>query len=201
MNGPSAPRVDSWTIEARHSEHFFVRKGQVVRLIDVAGEQVADVCFVTEDDRDEGMSGIATTQMNGTVALTTGHRLFTGRNRAAFTIVADAAGPHDVLMGACSRDSYLQRYGVADHPNCQDLLTEAFARAGVTRIVSDTFNAFMNVPVAPDGSLSVQRPRSRPGDVVELRAELDCLVVVSACPADLSPCNGFNPTAIGVELS
>jgi uncharacterized protein YcgI (DUF1989 family) len=66
--------------------------------------------------------------------------------------------------------------------------------------VPDTFNAFMNVPVAPDGSLSIEAPLSRAGDSVALRAEVDLLVGVAACPADLSACNGWNPTAIAVEL-
>lgn len=191
----------STVIDARSSRFFRVRAGQALTLTDLEGAQVADVCFVLADDHEEGLSGIATTQMNGTVALTTGHRLLTGRNRVACVITDDTAGPHDVLMGACSADSYLERYGAANHPNCHDLLTAAFADAGVERIVCDTFNAFMNVPVASDGGLSVQLPRSVAGDHVTLRAELDLIVAISACPADLSPCNGFNPTAIGVAVS
>ena len=189
-----------FVIPARSSIAFPVRAGQLLRVVDVEGEQVADVSFVVRDDPEEGLSGIVSTQFNSTVAFTAGHRLVTNRTRVAFTIEADTAGPHDVLMGACSRASYLARYGVADHPNCKDLLEEAFARAGVRRTVSDTFNAFMNVPVDANGGLSVQRPRSRAGDYVDLRAELDCLVAISACPADLSPCNGYRPTSIGVEL-
>ncbi len=193
--------LSTTVIEARSSRFFRVRSGQALTLVDLEGAQVADVCFVLADDYEEGLSGIATTQMNGSVALTAGHRLLTGRNRVAFVIEDDTAGPHDVLMGACSANSYLERYGAANHPNCQDLLTAAFAEAGVQRIVCDTFNAFMNVPVAPDGGLSVQLPRSVAGDHVTLRAELDLIVAVSACPADLSPCNGFNPTAIGISCS
>jgi hypothetical protein len=58
----------------------------------------------------------------------------------------------------------------------------------------------MNVPVAPDGSLTVETPLSHAGDYVDLRAEMDCLVGVASCPADLSACNGWNPTALAVEL-
>jgi uncharacterized protein YcgI (DUF1989 family) len=183
------------------SQIYSVAAGDMIRIIDIEGRQVADVCFVLDEDREEGMSGIVTSQMNGTVYLTTGHRLFTGRSRAAFTITGDSVGTHDLLMGACSKGSYFERYGAVDHPNCHDLLTSAFASAGVDRIVGDTFNAFQNAPVAADGSLSIQIPRSGPQDYVDLRAEVDALVAITACPADLSACNDYNPTAIGVEVT
>jgi uncharacterized protein YcgI (DUF1989 family) len=187
-------------IPARAARAFLVRAGQHLRVFDQEGQQVADVAWVAADDPSDAFSGIVTTQFNKAVYLTSGHVLYTERRRQAFTIVDDPAGPHDVLMGACSRQSYLLRYGAADHPNCQDLLQAALAEQGVHHVVSDTFNAFMNVPVDAQGRLSVEVPRSRAGDSVTLRAELDCLVAISACPADLSACNGWNPTSIGVEV-
>ena len=97
------------------------------------------------------------------------------------------------------RDQRL-RYGAEDHPSCQGLLGAALASLGVAPDVPDTFDAFMNVPVAPDGTLNIELPLSKAGDAVALRAEVDLLVGVAACPADLSACNGWNPTAIALEL-
>jgi hypothetical protein len=187
-------------IPARTARAFRVRAGQTLRVIDVEGEQVADIVCATAADPAETFSGIVTTQLNKAVYLTTGHVLYSVRRRPLLTIVADRVGRHDVLMGACSAYSYRLRYGVENHPNCQALLAGVLAPLGVVPDVPDTFNAFMNVPVAADGSLSVEVPRSRAGDSVTLRAEVDLLVGIAACPADLSPCNGWNPTPIAVEI-
>jgi len=52
----------------------------------------------------------------------------------------------------------------------------------------------MNIPVNPDHSISRLPPVSRPGDHVRLRAEMDLVVVFSACPQDMSPINGAAKT-------
>lgn len=187
-------------IPARTARAFRVGAGQTLRVIDVEGQQVADVFCACAADPTEILSGIVTTQINKAVYLTTGHVLYSVRRRPLLTIVADSVGRHDLLMGACSTYSYRLRYGVEEHPSCQGLLGAVLAPLGVAPDVPDTFNAFMNVPVAPDGSLSIEVPLSRAGDAVTLRAEVDLLVGIAACPADLSACNGWNPTAIAVEL-
>jgi len=177
-----------------------VQAGETLCVIDAEGQQVADVVLVSAADPSEGLSGIVTTQFNKAVHPTVGTILYSTRRQGMCTIVSDTVGCHDLLMGACSAASYALRYGVKDHPNCQTLLRDVLAPLGVRTDVPSTFNAFMNVPIAPDGSLTVQAPRSQAGDYVDLRVEIDCLVGVAACPADLSACNGWNPTAIAVEL-
>ena len=57
-------------------------------------------------------------------------------------------------------------------------------------------NFFMNVPVAPDGAMAIVDGLSKPGDYVDLRAEMEVLAVISNCPQTRNPCNGFNPTPI-----
>ena len=51
-------------------------------------------------------------------------------------------------------------------------------------------NLFMNIPWTPTGTLSFDPPTTKPGDYVTLRAELDCIVAMSACPQDILPING-----------
>jgi uncharacterized protein YcgI (DUF1989 family) len=186
-------------IPARTEHAFLVRAGQTLRVIDVEGEQVADVFCAAADDPAEILSGIVSTQMNKAIYLTTGAILYSVRRRPLFTIGDDPVGRHDLLMGACSTASYRLRYGVDDHPSCQALLGAVLAPLGVAPDVPDTFNAFMNVPVGLDGSLRIETPLSRAGDHVDLRAECDLIAAVAACPADLSACNGWHPTALAVE--
>ncbi len=57
-------------------------------------------------------------------------------------------------------------------------------------------NFFMNVPVTPEGGLSFEDGLSGPGKYVELRAEMDVLVLVSNCPQLNNPCNAYNPTPV-----
>jgi uncharacterized protein len=187
-------------IAARSAHVFRVERGQLVRVIDAEGQQVADFFAVAAEDPAEYLSGIVSTQMNRQIYLTSGHALYSARRGPLFTIVEDSVGRHDLLMGACSSRLYREKYGVKDHPSCQELLSRALESVGVHSDVADTFNVFMNVPAAADGSLTIELPLSRAGDHVTLRAERDCLVAVAACPADLSPCNGWNPTAIEVEV-
>ena len=188
------------TVPARSARGFIVDHGQRLRIIDPEGQQVADVFAVAAADPTEVLSGIVSTQLNRQIYLTTGNVLYSSRREPLFTIVEDSVGRHDLLMGACSDRVYRDKFGVENHPNCQALLRDALQPLGVQSDVADTFNVFMNVSVAPDGSLSIQVPRSGPGDSVTLRAESRCVVAVSACPADLSPCNGWKPSAIELEL-
>jgi uncharacterized protein YcgI (DUF1989 family) len=80
------------------------------------------------------------------------------------------------------------------------LLRGALARAGVDTEISDTLNVFMNVPLDATGRFRIEEPLSRSGDSLGLRVEQECVIAISACPADLSPCNGWNPTPIDVEV-
>ncbi len=64
-----------------------------------------------------------------------------------------------------------------------------------------SFNIFMNSPVQVDGSFSIERPVSKAGDFIELRAEVDLIVALSNCPQDLNPCNAGAPKTLGWQLS
>jgi uncharacterized protein YcgI (DUF1989 family) len=188
-------------IPARASRAFLARKGQVVRIYDEEGAQVADFYCVAAEQPDEHLSGIVTTQLNKDVYPKVGYPLWSSRRRVMFTIIEDTVGRHDLLMGACSPAGYLLRYGVTGHVNCMELLQSALAPLGIRTDAAETFNAFMNVVVGPDGKLNVDVPISKRGDHVDLLAEIDCVVAIASCPADLSPTNGWTPTAIGVEVS
>ena len=64
--------------------------------------------------------------------------------------------------------------------------------------IPTAFNAFMNVQVAEDGTLTIAVPLSRAGDRLDLRAAMDLLIGVTACSAELSNNNAFKP--IELEL-
>jgi urea carboxylase-associated protein 1 len=179
-----------------------VRRGDVVRIVDVEGQQVADfVCFNLHR-LEEKFSPPNTLLINGTVRLTVGHALWSDEAGRMFTIVADTVGLHDVIAGACSRFTNEVRYGVKDTPNCRDNLARVLAPRGLRwKDVPYAFNIFMNVPIEPDGRVYNAEPRSRAGDFVDLRAEMDCLVAISNCPQVLNPCNAYRAKPLRVLVS
>jgi urea carboxylase-associated protein 1 len=189
------------TVPARGETSFVMKQGQVMRAIDVEGQQVADLMLYRLQDPEERYWVANTIKLNNQVYLTTGHRLYSDRANAMATIVEDTCGTHDTLCGSCSADIDLVRYQVRWHPNCTDNFVRSLARHRLKRRdMVMSFNLFMNAPVQPDGSFAIVEPRSKPGDHIDIRADMDLIVCFSNCPQDLNPCNGFNPTALHVVV-
>jgi hypothetical protein len=187
------------TIPPRGETSFVLKQGQVFRTIDIHGQQVADLMLYRGQDPEERYWVANTIKLNGQVYLTTGHRLYSDRANRMATIVADTCGAHDTLCGSCSADIDLVRYQVTWHPNCTDNFVRSLARYRLQRRdMVMSFNLFMNAPVQPDGSFAIVEPRSKPGDYIDIRADMDLIVCFSNCPQDLNPCNAFNPTALHI---
>ena len=179
-----------------------IRRGERLRIVDLEGKQAVDFLCYDAANPEERYNAADTMKYAGTILLTTGHGIYGDRGRALFTIVADTCGRHDTIGGCCSAESNLLRYGTPGTPNCRDNFLRALARFGLGRrdIVAN-LNFFMNVPVEPDGRMSLAEGYSKPGDYVELRAETDALAVISNCPQTRNPVNGWNPTPIRVLVS
>ena len=129
-----------------------------------------------------------------------GDALVTNRRRPILRLVEDTSGGiHDTLVAACDRWRYELLGCPTYHDNCTGNLAAALSELGLkppeTRITS--LNLFMNIPVVDGNAIDVLPPVSTPGSYVTLRAEMDCLVVFSACPQDMVPINGaaMTPTA------
>jgi uncharacterized protein len=169
-----------------------LRAGQVLRIVDIEGQQVADlVCFALADLA-ERLSIVNTISLNRQVYPRVGTVLWSEQARPMLTIIADTCGVHDFLAGACSRFMNERRYGVQDTRNCRDNLAEAVKPWGIAgKDVPFNMNVFMNCPIGPDGTWSIQVPRSKAGDAIDLRAEMDVLVAFSNCPQIYNACNAF----------
>jgi uncharacterized protein YcgI (DUF1989 family) len=175
--------------------------GQLLRVIDPDGSQVADLVAFAASDRDEWLSSGRTIDDNGTIRLTTGHTLYSNRDNPMLAIVDDSVGRHDFLFAPCCVAMFARQYGVTgEHPNCLDNLSRALVGHGITPDrIPTPFNVFMNVDIDSEtGATSVKAPLSRSGDFISLRADQDLVVAVSACSAGL--CNGGTCGPIDVEL-
>ena len=178
-----------------------VRRGEYVRVIDVEGGQVGDLFAFAADDAGEHLSASHTRTSTGKLFPAIGEHFVTTLRRPILTLVDDTSpGVHDMLIAACDPARY-QALGVEEHASCATNLHGALAELGMSlEVVPQPVNVFMNIPVGANGELSWLPATSRPGDALTLAAEMDCVVVVSACPMDLNAINGARPTQLAVEV-
>jgi uncharacterized protein YcgI (DUF1989 family) len=188
-------------LEPQTGTAFELRRGQHLTVIDLEGEQVADLIAFARDDHREWLSSGRTFDYANTIRLTTGHVLYSNRSRPMFTIVGDDVGRHDFLFTPCSPETFQIIYRhEGHHPSCLENLSRALAPHGIdSDAIPTTFNIFMNVEIGADGGLQILPPLSQAGDKVRLRAEKDLLVGLTACSAELSNNYRFKP--IGYEIS
>jgi urea carboxylase-associated protein 1 len=190
---PGTLRHDE-VVPARAPWMHRVDAGETLRIIDLEGNQAVDA---------ERYSAQDTIAAQRNIFLREGAVLLSNEGRAMMTITATDVAYHDTIGGACSCESNTLRYGhhtKAQH-SCVDNFLDANGRAGRgKRDMVSNINFFMNVPVEPDGTLGIVDGISAPGLTVELRAEMDVIVVVSNCPQINNPCNGFNPTPVRMQV-
>lgn len=180
-----------------------IARGEIVRIVDLEGNQAVDTLFFNAADPRERYSAPDTIRMQGNLYLTTGSVLRSTLGAPMLTIVADTCGRHDTLGGACSSESNTVRYGhhTKYMHSCRDSFLLAAASSGLAlekRDITSNINFFMNVPVTPDGKLTFEDGISAGGKYVELRAEQDVICLISNCPQLNNPCNAYNPTPIRV---
>jgi urea carboxylase-associated protein 1 len=179
-----------------------VHRGQVLRILDLEGNQAVDTLFYNLHDPEERYSAVDTIQRARNLYLTAGTVLHSTLGRPMLTIVADTCGRHDTLGGACSQESNTVRYALDKRfmHACRDNFMSAICHHPehglAKRDITHNINFFMNVPVTPQGGLTFADGISDAGKYVELRAEMDVVCLVSNCPQLNNPCNGWNPTPV-----
>jgi uncharacterized protein YcgI (DUF1989 family) len=178
-----------------------VRRGELLRIIDPTGEQVSDLISFAKDDPREWLSSGRTIDYANTIYLTTGHTLYSNRSRPMWTVLEDTVGRHDFLFTPCSPETFSIIYkATGHHPSCFENLVKGLAPFGIAPdAIPTTFNVFMNVVVLPSGELNILPPKSRAGDYLLLRAEMDLVVGVTACSAELSNNGSFKPIEVEVH--
>jgi uncharacterized protein len=182
-----------------------VLEGQILRIVDVEGNQAADTLFYNAHDYEDRYSAQDTIRAQANIYLTTGTKLMSTKGHVLLTIVGDTCGRHDTLGGACATESNMVRYALETRSMhaCRQSFVKAIASWGrglEKRDIPHNINFFMNVPVTPDGGLTFADGVSGAGKYVELRADRDVLAVISNCPQLNNPCNAYNPTPIRVII-
>jgi urea carboxylase-associated protein 1 len=174
-----------------------LRKGEILRIIDMEGQQAVDfICFNALDTQ-ETYDNTVTVRLAGRPFLRKGDVLYSNLANPMFTMVEDTIGNHDTICGCCSAEINYLRYKVKDTPSCRANFLRELAKYGLdSRSLVPNINLFMNIPIDANGELQIRAPLSRPGDHVDLAAEMECLAMISNCPQILNPANNFNPTPV-----
>jgi uncharacterized protein YcgI (DUF1989 family) len=192
--------ITHYHLEPQTGAGFFIKRGQRLRVIDPEGEQVADLMAFAQADEGEWLSSGRSIDYNNTVYLTTGHVLYSNKSNPMLTILEDKVGRHDFLLTPCSPEMFKKLYHYEGyHPSCFENLAKNLAPFGIKEsAIPTTFNIFMNVSVLPNGELKIDPPLSRPGDYILFQAEMDMIVGLTACSAELSNNGTFKPISAEV---
>jgi uncharacterized protein YcgI (DUF1989 family) len=186
-------------IERQTGTAFEIVKGQSLRVIDLEGEQVADLIAFAREDKSEWLSsGRSIDYAN--IYLTKGNILYSNRSRPMFTITDDDVGRHDFLLTPCSPETFQIIYDEKNyHASCFENLAQHLRQFGVAPdSIPTTFNIFMNVEIGDQGQLQILPPRSKAGESITLRPEMDLIIGLTACSAEVSNNYRFKP--IGYEI-
>jgi urea carboxylase-associated protein 1 len=174
-----------------------IRKGEVLRIIDLEGQQAVDfICFNAKDTK-ETYDVTVTVRLASRPYLRKGDVLYSNVANPMFSIIEDTVGNHDTICGCCSAEINFLRYRVKDTPSCRANFLRELSKHGLdSRSLVPNINFFMHIPFNANAEFEIKAPLSRPGDRVDLAAEMDCLAVISNCPQILNPANNFKPTPV-----
>lgn len=198
MSLPQGRIIENTVVPARASWSARIGAGNMLRLVDTEGQQAIDFLCFNASDPSERYSATNTIKVPCNIYVGEGSVLRSSMARPLMTVVADTCGRHDTIFGCCSYEIDIVRYGRAGPENCRSNFERELAKHGIgpEHIVSNV-NFFMHVPVGRDGEARIVEAISRPGDYVDLRAEMDVLAVLSNCPEELNPATGSQgPTPI-----
>jgi uncharacterized protein YcgI (DUF1989 family) len=189
-------------IPARSGRAIHVACGTAIDVINTHGTQVVDFWALCPQDLSEHLSMEHTRTAIKRLIPRVGDTLVSSLRRPLLTVITDTSpGIHDTLIASCDPERYRQLGFDGKHDNCRDNFAAALANLGLTPPpLPAPLNLFMNVPWTQDGSLRFEPPVSRPGDLIRFRVETDLVVIMSACPQDLTPVNGAAQCPVEVHF-
>ena len=188
-------------LEPQTGTAFRLNRGQQLRVVDLEGEQVADLIAFAAEDTAEWLSSGRSIDYANRIYLTTGDILYSNRSRPMLKIIQDDVGRHDFLLTPCSPETFKILYDEKNyHPSCFENLFIHLKQFDIAPdSIPTTFNIFMNVEMdASTGELSILPPRSKSGHSITLAAEMDLIIGLTACSAEKSNNYKFKP--IGYEI-
>lgn len=210
--------VDEFIVPASHGKGFVVEKGQTLRIEEVEGKQVVDATFQNADNLRETFhagQSIALNMLGGTGNLKQVRYLYSRPpyENVLMTVSDDPVGVNFAWMGGrCTRAIYKfrnergigRRVELDEHRTCQQNLEEALEPFGVDPdMIPDVFNIWMNnndEATVRENHMVFLPPVADVGDYIELHANMNVLVGISACPNDQDDVNDGKPKPLGIKI-
>ncbi len=198
---------DEFTVPRGTGVAYELRAGEFVQIIDVEGQQCSDFMALRSDELERG----AEWMIDSTATRSMVRRAYPGPGlldkfydremRPLLNVMQDTCGRHDTFGLACTARGYEER-GFPGHVNCSDNMSNALAPYGVARRSAwPAINFFWNTWIdSTTHHILTAESYSRPGDYVAMRAMEDLVCVSTACPDDIDPINGWNPTDVHVRI-
>jgi uncharacterized protein YcgI (DUF1989 family) len=194
--------ISSTVIEPMMGWASLVKEGQFLKLTDPRGRQCGDFWAFNAEDVEEHLSAMHTRVWVNKLCPIPGESFHSNHRRPIIQLVADTCGVHDLLTAACDEHRY-RLYGLKKpHRSCAGNLREVMAPYfGTTRFyVPQPFNVFANVSIREDGSVLNGEAPSKAGDYILVKAWIDVIIAISACPQEFNPITGWYPTELHVDI-
>ena len=196
--------MPSIIVPGSHARAMRVNAAQTIRVVNTYGTQVVDFWAVRTDRPDIAMSMQHSRIRWRNLRPRPGDEMLDEERATIMAMVEDTSpGVHDTVIAACDPFRYAQLGAAPGHRSCCANFAEALAELSVVRSgpVPAPLNLFMNIPWDLEGNIAFEPTVSAPGDSVLFRAEVDVIVIASACPMDIVPINGpGGGTPVDVEL-
>jgi urea carboxylase-associated protein 2 len=181
-----------------------MRRGTSLRLVDLTGSANVGMLFYNPENLFERYNAPDTLKCQHTFKLTKGHCLYSDMGRIFCSIVEDSYGWHDTVCGNSSAKTVQKKWGERnyqiDRNNWQQNGNDAFlveaAKYGLNKQdLAANLNLFSKVVPSKTGALTYAAEQSKSGDMIELRFEMDTLVLMHTCPHPLNSAENypFNP--------
>ena len=203
---PLADTLQDFNIQPGNATAYEVKAGQWIQILDVQGRECSDFQAFSLRALEKGLEReiepTTTRSLMGNGYPQPGifAKYWTSDHEPLVEIVQDTCGRHDMFGLACTA-RYYEDLGYPGHVNCSDNMNIDLAKFDIRpRGGWPAINFFFNTMLDDANALGMDDPWSRPGDYVMLKALTDLVCVSSACPCDVDPANGWNPTDIQVRV-
>jgi urea carboxylase-associated protein 2 len=207
-NGAQANAVLEEALRGGQSFSRVLKRGQILKLADVEGGANVAALFFNAEQHLERYNMPDTLKAQHISRLTAGNSLFSDMGHVLVSIVSDTAGWHDTITGHMTAEASLAKFGPGSYQklrndffrNTRDNFLVELGKYGLgRRDLHANVNFFTKVVADLDGKLTHSRA-SRPGSSVELRADMNVLVVLSNTPHPLDPSTTYAPKPVALSI-
>jgi uncharacterized protein len=165
-----------------------LRRGEALRIVDVSGRSSVSLIGWRVEDMSERINCADTVKVQWSAAISKGRVILSDMGRVFLSLIEDTSGAHDLLCGGSTPASSAAAVGAATSRNTHENFLAAANKIGLgLRDVPPCVTFFAPVSVDPKGRFVWNAERKRAGDFVDLRAEMNLVLVLSNCLHPLDP--------------